>query len=188
MRIILICLVALAVSGCASLDSLGGSVTTAQQQYLATLQAQAEAEREQTHKLVDVLGRFADSGDPLVQAMAIASIERIATTRAPAPRTAGAAAPVPDGPIASVIKSLAPYVLPIAQIWQADRAGQRSVETAALNIGLMGRMADLAARDPLVVTTPAPEIIQAPAPVIVDREVPVIVEPVVLEPTVIGAQ
>jgi len=185
MKTILLALAAaLLVTGCLTT----GDITVAQQQYLAALHAQQQAEREQSRELVRALAAFAASPEPLVQAMAIAGIERIAAARSPAPTsTAAAQGRMPDGPITSVIKAALPFVIPLAQIWQADRAGARSLETAALNVGLIDNIVTRIARDPLVVQTPAPEVIHAPAPeviqispTIIDRDVPLIVEPVIL--------
>jgi hypothetical protein len=172
--------VALLTTGCLTT----GDVTTAQQQYLASLQAQQQAEREHSRELIQALAGFAASPEPLVQAMAIAGIDRIAAARS-ATATASAAAAqgrMPDGPITTVLKVALPYVLPLAQIWQADRAGARSLETAALNTGLIGNIVGQISRDPLVVQAPAPEIVQIPT-MVVDRDVPLIVE----QPVIVGA-
>lgn len=191
--------------GCITLDGAGQTINQAQLQALqyqrdiARIQADdradaRELERERIRAAAATVKEFAkfhSSGNDLVSAWAIASGERVALSQLQ-PRAAPSDATstprqqptqtTPDGPIVSAVKAIAPFVLPIAQIWQADRQGERSLTQAIANMDLIGTIAGQIHRDPLVVTTPAPEIVLAPAPVIVDREVPLIVEPVVIEP------
>lgn len=155
-----------------------GDVMTAQQQYFASLQAQQEAERSYNQTVIQALSAFSSSQDPLVQAWAMSSIERIASSRSMSTMMNAAAnqGRMPDGPITSFLKAALPYVLPIAQIWAADRTDKRSLESAALQTGLIGNIVNQISRDPLVVQPPPTQIVQ---PTVIDREVPFIVEPVI---------
>lgn len=162
------------LSGCLTLD--GQQINQAQAELLKT---RAAMEGDRLHYQATIareLSRIADrSDDPVVQAWAIASIERIA---GPQPLAQQPQLPAQqDGPITAAVRAFAPYVLPLAQLWVQREAGRdnlkfqrqqlaTSVDLESLRLGLIDSMAGRIARDPLIVTQPAPTIVEQPAPVI----------------------
>lgn len=175
---------AILLPACVTLDGAGQTITQAQQQYLASLQAQADRDAARTESLLDAIGKFADSDNETAQVLALVILERVANPPAAAAATPPPP-PQPAGPITTALKTLAPFVLPIAQIWQADRQGERSLTQAVANMDLIGTLAGQIHRDPLVVETPAAQIIHAPAPVIITPPDPIVIEqpaPIVLPP------
>lgn len=200
LRLALVALAAaILLPACVTLDGAGQTINQAQLQALqyqrdiASIQAADRAdarslERERIRAAADTVKEFAKfhgSGNDLVSAWAIASGERVALSQlqpraAPTdPAAASRQQPpqaTPDGPIVSAVKAIAPFVLPIAQIWQADRQGARSLTQAVANMDLIGTLSGQIHRDPLVVETPPAQVITAPDPVILTPPDPIVIE------------
>lgn len=183
MKRLLIAVFAIALPGCTTLDGLTGGITQAQAEYLKT---RAAMEADKLHYQANIareIARVAErSLDPVVHAWAMSSIERIA-----GPQVVTQQPQIPisqDGPITSALKGLAPYVLPLAQLWVQRDMGKNqlsfqkrqlvsSVEMESMRLGLIEGMAGMISRDPLIVdpviiTTPDPVVIPAPEPIIIN--------------------
>lgn len=187
MRYLLIIIAALALSGCAGMDIAGNQITQAQAQYLATQDARAAREAEASKHVVDAIAGLANSQDQTSRIVGLMMLDRVLNGTT-AVQKAVAPMPQQEGPITTALRVVAPFVLPLAQIWQADRAGARSLQQSYANMNLIGQVAGQIQRDPLVVTTPSPTVIQAPDPVIVQTPNPLVIDrptPIVIDQPVI---
>lgn len=186
MRYLLLIITAVGLSGCVTLDGFGAQVTTAQAQYLAAQDARAAREAEAQRHLVDRIAEIAQTGDQTSRVVALMMLDRVANGMPQ--RAVQAVAQPQEGPITTALRVAAPFVLPLAQIWQADRAGKRALDQALGNMDLIGAVAGQIQRDPLVVTTPAPSVINAPPPMVLTTPPPVIVErpaPIILDQPIV---
>lgn len=184
----LILIVAALLTGCAGMDIAGNQVTQAQAQYLAAQEAKAAREAESSRHVVDAIYRLAQSDDHTSRVVGLMMLDRVINGTVATQK--GAAAPMQqqEGPITTALRVIAPFVLPLAQIWQADRAGDRSLKQSYANMNLIGTLAGQIQRDPLVVQAPSPTVIQAPDPVIVQTPNPLVIDrptPVVIDQPVV---
>lgn len=173
-----------ALSGCAQLDVVSGTVTDAQARYLENLEARDKRQSEDMRRVLSTIQSVASSGDATTRVVGLLMLDRISNGVSQA-RMAQIQMPQQDGPITAFFKGVAPYLLPLAQIWQADRASGRALDQAFGNMNLIGTIAGQIQRDPLVVQTPAqpaPVIVTTPPPVIVDRPPPIIIDQPVIIP------
>lgn len=202
LRLAILAVAALAMTGCVTLDGLGGQVTQAQAEYLRAQADMRDIESQERIAAVAYLAMIAsgqrlDDGfgsvqtlavtgqsDPVVRAWAMSSIERLMLPQNAAPRQTLAGQQ--DGPIIAGIKALAPYVLPVADVLLRRAQGKdqikfqtrqlaTSVEMEGMRLGLIDSIVGQISRDPLVVQTPPPQIIPAPEPIIITTPDPIII-------------
>lgn len=183
MRILLVLAAVFGLAGCAGWDVAGNQITTAQAQYLASQEARATRESEDMRQVIGAIQALGTNGDTTSRVAALMMMDRLSGGVA-AQRSAQQQMPAQEGPITTALRVVAPFVLPLAQIWQADRAGERGMRQSFANMNLISGLAGQIQRDPLVMTTPAPQVIQAPAPTvittppaqIIERPAPIIVD------------
>lgn len=185
MRYILLTIAAIALSGCAGMDVAGAQITTAQQQMLAAQEARAAREAEANRHVVDAIASLADSKDPTARIVGLMMLDRVINGSVAAQKAAVMPMQPQEGPITTALRAVAPFILPLTQIWQADRAGDRALRQSYANMNLIGTIAGQIQRDPLVVTTPSaevvdPVIVTTPPPQIIQIPTQVIEQPVIV--------